>query len=510
MSLGEAITDNVIDIGIAREWQAEFDRIIKVHREAGEDDAEFRKWWLRFLAGRKRAAEAEAEPGRCTLNDKADDNPPVDAYEGYNPAEPDHYVPGSDPKESAKNQAEAEKAAKVLRAEQRNKKLFDEQDATTLAKIFALERIEARYNTRAHRIDLRSHDSDWHPLNDRSEASLRDHISVTYQVLRYGGVRKPMHFGRERWEQCLNAVVFKHQVDPFVDWLDSSPEWDGIKRLDTLLIDLFGAEDTPLNRWASRYACIGAIQRTHQPGCKLDETPVLIGAQDTGKSSFLRRLLPDDCDEWFSDSLVLSDSTKKQVESLQGCVLAEISEMSGSTKSEIERLKAFLSRTDDGNTRLTYRRNPEHAPRRCVFYGTTNRSDCLPNDPSGNRRLVPVEIVRGAHIEPYMDGHREQLWAEAIVQYLRGTRANLPRDLKAQAATIAERHRNRDEAAETFVAEIPMDRRGYSLTGLLDMHKCPRELQRNNGTKRLAQVLRQLGWQNIKKHGKNRWFNPAW
>ena len=50
---------------------------------------------------------------------------------------------------------------------------------------------------------------------------------------------------------------------------------------------------------------------------------------------------------------------KAQVEALQGRVLVEVAEMSGSTRAEVESIKTFLARQDDGAVRLTYRRGPD-------------------------------------------------------------------------------------------------------------------------------------------------------
>ena len=75
-------------------------------------------------------------------------------------------------------------------------------------------------------------------------------------------------------------------------------------------------------------------------------------------------------------------------------VLVEASEMTGSTKAEVETIKKFLSRTND-NIRLTYRRDPSPLLRRCMIVGTTNDPRCLPNDASGNRRFLPVQCDRG-------------------------------------------------------------------------------------------------------------------
>ena len=57
---------------------------------------------------------------------------------------------------------------------------------------------------------------------------------------------------------------------------------------------------------------------------------------------------------------------------------------------------------DDGATRLAYRRDPEVALRRSILVGTSNDAECLPNDPSGNTRFVPIQCGAGSHVEPFL------------------------------------------------------------------------------------------------------------
>ena len=39
-----------------------------------------------------------------------------------------------------------------------------------------------------------------------------------------------------------------------------------------------------------------------------------------------------------------------------------------------------MTRTDDGNIRYAYRKNPEPTPRRCIIVGTSDVDTPLPND----------------------------------------------------------------------------------------------------------------------------------
>ena len=84
--------------------------------------------------------------------------------------------------------------------------------------------------------------------------------------------------------------------------------------------------------------------------------------------------------------------------------------MTGCTRAEVDRLKAFISRIDDGGIRLAYRRNPEPLPRRSVLVGSTNDFHCLPNDATGNRRFLPIMVVSGdvTAIRSWLDENRVQ------------------------------------------------------------------------------------------------------
>ena len=242
-------------------------------------------------------------------------------------------------------------------------------------------------------------------------------------------------------------------MDPFIEWLESLGKWDKKPRLDSWLGEVFRTDSgCELTKWASVFVLLGAVWRTYEPGTKLDEMPVLNGEQGCGKSTALRLLLPPEHPEWFADGLHLASDPRTRVEALQGRVIVEASEMAGITRAELESLKTFLSRTDDGSTRLAWRRNPETMLRRCVFVGSTNNRNCPPNDPSGNRRFVVVNVratERGAAgVRRYLGTNREQLWAEAHYLYRMGIPAHLPENLKDLQSEANEEHRRRDDILE--------------------------------------------------------------
>ena len=296
----------------------------------------------------------------------------------------------------------------------------------------------------------------------------------------------------------LGSILADHEVDPFSIWLSGLAPWDGKKRLHRLLTDTFKAEDNPLTRWASAALLLGPVQRCYEPGCKLDEVVVLVGGQGIGKSSLLSNLLPESEPDWFSDSLSMTDNPQRRVESLQGRVVVEMSDLQGFTKADMQSLKSFITRRDDGSVRLSFRRNPETSLRRCVLVGTSDRSECLPNDSAGLRRFIPVECREGCNVEKFMTENRSHLWGEALAVYQGGeVRANLPRSLMPTASDRAEGHRRRDSMVEDSVEDI-IGEGPFTIKELFSM-ACPTSsISDRRAVTRLADALRQGGW--VKRH----------
>ena len=314
--------------------------------------------------------------------------------------------------------------------------------------------ISFRFNTRALRIEHLT-DGAWQPLTDIVSDFTQETVAARFWVKVERGNR-PLHFGRESWSRCLNAYLHNDRsVDPFKEYLEQLPDWDGRHRLDHYLTDLFGCDNGDLEIWTARFLFVGAIQRTYQPACLMREMPVLIGDQTIGKSTLTRLILPPDIPGLHSDRLRWDAFAGQQVDAVRGKVVVEVSEMAGRSRAEIEHIKSFISCVDDDGVRLPYRKNPDPMPRRFILCGTTNKSDDLPNDPSGLSRFVPIICRRGSNVEKYMATNRVQLWAEALHRYRGGLRANLPREQMPQQAERAEEHRSRDEFVEDRIHLLP-------------------------------------------------------
>ena len=182
---------------------------------------------------------------------------------------------------------------------------------------------------------------------------------------------------------------------------------------------------------------LGVVWRTFKPGTKLDEIPILVGPGGIGKSTVPAMAVPQDIPGLYGSGLELNANAKTMVEALQGKAICEISEMVGAGTAEMSRIKDYISRTDDGAIRLSFRRDPEPMPRRCVIVGTADRERFLPPD-NNLRRFVPIVLRQGdaRKVRRYLNKNRERLWGEAVSMYRQGTTAHLPDRLKGKAYEV--------------------------------------------------------------------------
>ncbi|MGG1534527.1 VapE domain-containing protein [Brevibacillus agri] len=283
----------------------------------------------------------------------------------------------------------------------------------------------------------------WDPRVDRrqwtdvDDAGLRHYLERTYGIT-----------GKERIFDAVALCAHKHTINEVREWL-TGLRWDGVKRLDTLLIDYLGAKDSVYTRAVSRKSIVAAVARAMTPGCKYDYMPILAGPQGLGKSTFLRLLGR----RWYSDSLQTFEG-KEASEMIQGVWINEIGELTGMSKSEANAVKQFLSRTED-IYREPFGRRTSNYPRRCVFFGTTNDSEFL-KDRTGNRRFWPVDVglqPPTKSVFTQLEDEVPQIYAEAFVYWQLGEPLYLSGQAEAEAKEQQEIHRE-SSAKEGVIREF--------------------------------------------------------
>lgn len=241
------------------------------------------------------------------------------------------------------------------------------------------------------------------PLRDVDYSGVRNYIECVYGIV-----------SSQKVDDALALEFEKKKFHPVRDYIQAQ-KWDRVERINTLLIDYFGADDNAYTRAAIRKMLVAAVARVFEPGVKFDTALILVGDQGTYKSTFVKKLGMD----WFSDTFTTVQG-KESFEQIQGAWLIEMAELSGLKKAEVESIKHYISKRED-MFRPAYGRTVETYKRQCVFFGTTNNKDFL-RDPTGNRRFMPIDVrpeyATKSVVDDLTQDEVNQIWAEAYQLYL--------------------------------------------------------------------------------------------
>jgi hypothetical protein len=222
-------------------------------------------------------------------------------------------------------------------------------------------------------------------------------------------------------EGCLSG----HTPCPYFDRLATQLLGIEVEDSDSLAINGRAVADEILRRFL-----IGAVARAMQPGCDMPWIPIFVGAQNLGKSAFLRYLVPPQhCGPSWSATVQQGIGLLKEKPHMLHAgwivVLDEVERYF--QRRYVEELKNLISTPVDYSAKKY--QNEVHYPRSFVMAGATNTRDFLV-DPTGNRRFLPV-IIHGRVPSPEdprvkiidldrLQQDRDSIWAAAYTAYLAG------------------------------------------------------------------------------------------
>ena len=196
------------------------------------------------------------------------------------------------------------------------------------------------------------------------------------------------------------------------DFFANLPEWDGIKRAETLFIKFLRADDTTFVRECTMNWLTAAVARIYHPGCDYQTTLVLHGAQGIGKTFSLHSL----GGKWYG-TLIDAVDDPHAVDAIQKLWLVEIKEGAAWSKADVAAQKRFLDAAED-TRRAAYEKRAKTVKRHCVFAITLNNDEFL-SDATGNRRYLVIHCNAkpGEHVEGLTDDFIKQIWAEVKAHY---------------------------------------------------------------------------------------------
>ena len=247
-----------------------------------------------------------------------------------------------------------------------------------------------------------------------------------YQILQMLMRKKPFYFDNTRKEAVNDSVRL---VAPQRPWarlreLLTQERWDGVARVDHLLQDYLGVEDSPYARAVSRLLVLGPMCRALWRGVKVDYAPVLESPwQGNGKDRFLETLCTFGEQRLYTASSLDLSKPAEYVQIMRGKLIVHLAEMAVYNKHDLEQIKAFITEHED-TARLPYEPAAQTYRRTGIFVFSTNATGGYLRDATGNRRFLPVRCgdpMAGPDGKPtayakMFDELRRvqpQIWAEA-------------------------------------------------------------------------------------------------
>lgn len=226
--------------------------------------------------------------------------------------------------------------------------------------------------------------------------------------------------GLNVWDKDIDRYVYSDQIPlfhPIDAFLANLPVWDGKSHIREMAARV--PNNNPLwsdcfYRWfLSMVAHWMQLDKEHGNST----TPLLVGDQGCGKSTYCLNLLPPSLRPFYTDSIDFGN--KKEAElALHRYALINIDEFDSVKASHQSFLKHVLQKAVV-NARLPYQSTTRSLRRYATFIATSNNFDLL-TDPTGSRRFICVEVE--GLIDYLQPVDYEQLYAEAKEMLRRGER----------------------------------------------------------------------------------------
>lgn len=288
------------------------------------------------------------------------------------------------------------------------KHLSPEMLLTIKTRAFLEDRWEMRRNVLTGVVEYRVRDGLDHEFAPLSQYVIN---SIT---------QKALLAGMKSWDKDVRRYIDSDMIpeyDPINDYLEHLPAWDGKDRIS----DLASRVPTSNPDWIRNFHVWMLSMVAHWMGKDLLHgnayTPVLIGEQGCGKSSFCHLILPPSLESYYYDRIDFKNEQSADL-ALTRFALINLDEFDQLSARRQAILKYLLQKSSV-KTRRPYGLAIEELRRYASFIGTTNNTSPL-SDPSGSRRFICIMVEGYIDFKSTID--HDQLYAQAVSEINAGAR----------------------------------------------------------------------------------------
>ncbi len=264
-------------------------------------------------------------------------------------------------------------------------------------------RYQFRYNTVMKFTEYRPNNSwvgDFKPVDARVQKSMTLDVQIADIHVSIKDVRNFLESDRIRNYSPIESYLY-----------DCLGKWDGKDRIRAL------ARTVPTKNphWEDWFYTwfLGMVDQwrgVYRKQYGNSTMPLLISKQGYNKSTFCRRLIPNELSWGFTDNMILSE--KRQVlQAMSQFLLINLDEFNQISPQVQQGFLKNLLQLPTVKIKPPYGSHVQEFPRLASFIATSNMTDILA-DPSGNRRFLGIELTGPIDVSGRLN--YEQLYAQAM------------------------------------------------------------------------------------------------
>ena len=236
---------------------------------------------------------------------------------------------------------------------------------------------------------------------------------------------------KEVTKDLIESIIFSDMIpefNPITEFIDKNRHRNSTGNVEALIDSI--KTDTPnaglfIKKWL--ISIIAAYD-----GNPVRSVLALVGGQNTGKTEWFRRLLPSEIKKYYAESKL--DAGKDDEILMTQKLIVMDDEMGGKSKQDEKRFKELTSKSVF-SLRAPYGRYNEDFKRLAILCGTSNDPNVI-NDPTGNTRIFPVNVLSINH-EKYNGIDKNELFMELVRMYESGDEWSLTKDEVAELGVLS-------------------------------------------------------------------------
>jgi len=314
-----------------------------------------------------------------------------------------------------------------------------------------------------------------------------------YRALRHANIKYPLN----QLSSLLKSDFLK-EYNPFKTFFKQLPKWDGVTDHIDRLSSYVEAEHQEFFNMQLKKMLVRCI------GCssfnKVNRTVFVFVSekQELGKSYFIRSLNP--FKEKYYTEAPLRDNKDSEFRTSENFIY-NLEELASLKNVEVNSLKAIISKVVV-KERRAYAKQEIESPRRCNFFGSTNKEEFLTDTVNTRWLCFTINDINWNYTK---EVNIEQVWAQAYALYNEGFNAELTKEEKAFREKINKGYEVRGNEADwitKYFKVVKPNAKGADFMMLADIATYIQNMEKRSlqiHPMGLGRTLTQLGFKKGKK-----------